>query len=716
MKKQTCVKQHDIKDCGVACLATIFKHFGAEIPLAKIRSKALTDNKGTNFVGLEKAALAFGCNSKAVKGDREALLSNETWPVIAHVIIDNSLEHYVVIHGLTNGHVVVADPGEGLKKVRYDDFFSMWTGYIMFITPNKDFRKGNQKVGLLSLFKKLLKPQKKTLAAVLILSLIVTATGILGTFYFKVIIDDVIPGASMPDLWTVSSGFLVLAIIKIVINRCRQMMMLKLSKKIDLPVNVEYFEHVIDLPMKFFDDRRTGEITSRLSDAAQIKDAVSNTALTVMIDLVMFVAGGIILANLSLDLFIATIIIASTYAVIVFLFNKPIRKVNKELMEKGADVESYFIETINGVESIKAFNVQESIKSSISKKLKSLLNTMFNAGRIHTNAETITQTIYEVGGIAILLIGAIKVITGTISAGELLAFNALIIYFLEPFKNIIDLQPQLQAATVASDRLYDVLYLEKEVMSCDGFEKKKGASNNSICFDNVHFKYGAREDVLRNINLQIEAGEKVAIIGESGSGKTTLVKLIMGFYEINKGKILVGDKDISEIGRANLRNIVAYVSQDIFFYNDTIMNNLTMFNPEAGREEVIDACKKAFCHDFIMGMYAGYDSFVEENGANLSYGQRQRLAIARAFLKKPKIVIMDEATSNLDSISENAVLNTLKCLPKDVTVIIIAHRLNTINKCDRIIVMDKGRIVEEGQREELIRKQSKLQQLVNGYQ
>ena len=441
-------------------------------------------------------------------------------------------------------------------------------------------------------------------------------------------------------------------------------------------------------------------------DASKVRDAISGATLTIMIDTLMVFAGGIILFTQNSFLFGVAVIIGIIYGIIVFSFNKPIRSINRIQMEDNAQLTSYLVESLNGLETVKAFNGERTAGIKTEQKFVKFLKGVFKGGWIGNFQSSLTEFAGAAGGIVILWTGAWQVIEGNMSAGQLITFNALLAYFLEPIKNLIDLQPMMQTAIVASDRLGEILDLELEKEEDEDKKLKPESFEGKIEFKNVDFRYGTRELVLKNINLVVEKGDKIALVGESGSGKTTLVKLIMNFYPWENGEILLDDYNIKDIQIEFLRDRIAYVSQEIFLFSGTIMENLRFGNDHLPMEEIIETAKLTKAHDFINELPLRYNSMLEENGSNLSGGQKQRLAITRALLKKPDILILDEATSNLDSITEKAIEKTINELTRDITTIIIAHRLSTIMRCDRIYVMDKGEFVESGSHRELMEKQS----------
>lgn len=699
-----CIKQHDITDCGAACLATISKQYGLKLPISKIREIAGTDKQGTNAYGVVKAAEQLGFTAKGVKGNRDAFFSDFPLPAIAHVIIDGKLLHYVVVHKITKKEIIIADPGKGIVKYTPDDFFKIWTGVLILLVPNNTFKKGNEKKGSLSRFFSLLLPQKKLLINIFLASILITLFGIGASFYFRFIMDDVITNSLKSTLTVVSIGIIALYVFKAVLEYFRNHLMLYLSQKLDIPLILGYYQHVLSLPMNFFGTRRVGEIISRFMDASKIRDAISGATLTIMIDTVMAVVGGIVLYIQNSTLFFIAVLLLLLYAVVVFSYNKPIRKINEQIMEENAQVTSYLVESLNGIETVKSFNSERKTQYETEKKFIKFLKSIFHSGFLANSQQTLTGAIATIGETAILWAGTLAVLDGKMTIGELITFNALLAYFLTPIKNLINLQPTMQTAIVAADRLSEILELDSEK---DDNEEKRltGISlKEPISISGLDFRYGTRQLVLQDINLQIKAGEKIALVGESGSGKTTLVKLLMHFYDWEKGEICFGNYNIKDINLEALRDKIAYISQDIFLFSGTIRENLSLGNEYASLEEIIEACKLSKANEFIEKLPMRYDTLLEENGANLSGGQKQRLAIARALLKKPDILIMDEATSNLDSITEKAIERTINDLPHSITTIIIAHRLSTIMRCDKIYVMENGKIIEEGSHHELMEK------------
>lgn len=710
-RKYICIKQHDPKDCAAACLATISRQYGLKISIAKIREYANTDSRGTNAVGIIQAAENLGFSAKAVRCKKERLFQEIPLPAIAHVLIDGKFPHFVVIHKLKRNGVIIADPDKGIIKCSIDDFSKTWTNVLILLVPSFSFERGNQSKGIFSMIFSQLMSQKKLLMYVFLASILYTILGILGSFYFKLLMDDILPNSLIHTLHIITFGVILLNLFKTLLNAFRVQLMLYLSQKLDISLILGYYRHVVSLPMNFFNTRKAGEIISRLMDASKVREAVSGATLTIMIDTLMVIGGGIILYSQNSKLFGIALVLALLYAFIVFCFNKPIRNVNRVQMENNSQLTSYLFESINGIETIKSLNGEQKANHQTEERFIKLLQSLFKGGCINNISNSFTNFIASISGIIILWVGGCHIINGTMTIGELLTFNALLLYFLDPIKNLINLQPMLQTAIVASERLGEIFDLELEKSDSEHRKLTSKTLNGSIEFRNVDFKYGTRQLILKNINFYISKGEKVAIVGESGSGKTTLVKLIMNFYQATKGDILINGYNIKDININHLRDRIAYISQDTFLFSGTIRENLSFGNEELSLDEIIDASKIAQAYDFINELPLRYETILDENGTNLSGGQKQRLSITRALLRKPDILIMDEATSNLDSITEKAIENTINEHTNGITTIIIAHRLSTIMRCDKIFVIDNGEFIEEGTHKNLINKKGKYYEL-----
>lgn len=747
MKK---IQQHDQRDCGAACLSMIAAHYGLKHPISKYRELTKTDQNGANLYGLCDAAQKIGLNADALSGSPEELLKGIdrgeiTFPFIAHIINEDGMQHFVVVFHIKNGKLVIGDPAKGKVRCTLADFTALWTGYIVTFEKTDAFQKGNHTKGGFRKFFSLLRGQYAIVASVLVLSLIISVIGIVGAFVFEIIIDDFYTSqsteiceddceedhehTSQADISGEESfldkavGFITdnasnfnvfflaligLYILQAAIQFLRGYLMSLLSRKIDLRLLLPYYEHIINLPLSAANTRTTGEYLSRFSDASTIRDAISGATLTLLLDSIMVIACGVILYLENPVLFYISLVIIVLYAMIVLCYRRPIENVNRNVMDNNARVQSYLKESIDGIETVKAHQAESTATENNNRKFLRLIHSVFKENVISISQDSLCDLIELIGTVIILWVGFGMVLANTVTIGSLITFYALLAYFTEPIKNLIRLQPMMQTAVVAAERLNDILDIPVEAQQAS----QQQLDWENIEVSNVDFRYGNHNLTLKNISLQINKGERIAIIGESGCGKTTLAKLLMRFYSPESGQITVDGQNIEAVSIGSIRRDIAYVDQNTFLFSDTVKNNLRLGNPDATDEEIIAACKRSNAHDFVKALPFGYDNFLDENGKNLSGGQRQRLAIARALLRNPKILVLDEATSNLDTITESAIKDTVFQLNKELTCIIIAHRLSTIKNCDRIVVMENGEIVETGTHQELVEMKGKYFELL----
>ena len=703
-KKFTYIKQQDLKDCGPACLAMISRYYGFTISISKIREVAGTDLEGTNIKGLIEAGEKLGFEVKAVKATEPQPLKEITLPAIAHVVVNGGLLHYVVIHKVKDNKIYIADPEKGLVTYLIEEFCQMWTGILVLLTPAHNFQKGKEFQGTFSRFLFLLKQQMNLLIPLFFASIFLNFFGLLGAFYFKFLIDDIITNQLLQTLHIVSIGVIILYIFKVLLSYFRTHLILYLSRRIDIKLMLGYYRHVVGLPMQFFETRKVGEIISRFMDASKIRDALSTITVTLMIDTLMVTLGAILLYIHSSVLFGVTLLLIPFYIGIIFAFHKPYQSINREEMESNAKLNSYLVESLNGIATVKSYNAEKEVFFQTESRFINLLRHVFKRGMLSNLQGSIKLGIELIGGTVILWVGAMQVLKGNMTIGELITYNALLAYFLTPIENLIGIQPMMQSALVAGERLNEIFDLDQEKNEKEDNKIYPKHLSGKIKYSNVTFRYGTRRNILNNISFSIESGSQVAFVGESGSGKTTISKLLMNYYEPQEGDIYYDDYHIKEINRAGLRDRIAYVSQESFFFSASIYENLCFgLDRLVTLDEVVQVCKQACVHEFIGELPLRYETFLEENASNLSGGQRQRLAIARALLKKPDILILDEATSNLDSTTEKHITDMLKDLgSQGITIIMIAHRLSTIQHAQQIFVMEKGNIIEQGSHEELL--------------
>lgn len=712
------IKQHDMKDCGPACLAMVCFHYGLKQSIARIRELAGTDLQGTTMKGMAEAAARLGFEACGVEAETPEALQEIPLPAIAHVMTDDGFNHYAVIYKVSKEKVWVADPSVGRRAYSAAQFWQRWTGVLLLLEPGETFQPGNETTPVFQRFLQLLKPQAKLLAPLFFISMLFNVLGLLGAFYFRLLIDDIVPNESVQFLHALSLAIVTLYIFRALLSYVRNHMILHFNRRLEQELELGFFRHVIHMPMHFFETRKTGEIISRMSDAGHVRDALSSSMVTLMIDALMVILGTILLYLQSPFLFGIALMLVPFYILSAVLFHKPYTAINHKQMESSAKLTSYMVESFHGIATVKSYNAEQAVLKQTESRFMEMLDNVFKQGKLFNFQASMQMGLELIGSTVILWVGAVQVLEGSMTLGQLITFSALMSYFLDPILNLIQLQPEMQSAVVAAERLNEILDLKTELAEQKQAQAALEHLKVPIEMRDVTFRYGSRAPVLKQINFKIEPGTLAAFVGKSGSGKTTIAKLLVRFYDPEAGNIYFGDRPAKEIDRTALRARIAYASQESFFFNGTIYDNLCFGLEEAPPlKEVIHAAKLAQAHGFISKMPMQYGTMLEENGANLSGGQKQRLAIARALLKKPDVLLLDEAASQLDAQTEAAVIDQIAqlCREQCMTVILITHRLSTLRHADQIFVLENGKLMEQGTHAELVSQKGKYVQLLMGH-
>ncbi|MCX6326560.1 MAG: peptidase domain-containing ABC transporter [Bacteroidia bacterium] len=689
------VKQRDITDCGAACLASVAAHYNLTLPVARIRQLAGTDKKGTNVLGLVEAAGKMGFLAKGVRGEWDSLFKIPK-PAIAHVIVKEVLHHYVVLTKTTNRYIEIMDPADGdLHKIPYEEFKKQWTGILVLIAPGEKFTVGNEKISTPVRFWQLIKPNRGILLQSLIGALVFSVMGLSMSVYVGKLVDNVLPGANMSLLNLLGFAMVIIILLRLLLSFFQNIFILKTGQKVDATLILGYYQHLLKLPQTFFDNMRTGEIISRIGDAVKIRVFVNEVSINLILNIFILIVSFSIMFIFFWKLALIMLIVVPLYAFIYYISNRLNKKVQRTVMERAADLEAHLVESLNSAGTIKRFGLEDFSNLKTETRFVSLLEIIYKSGLNGIFSSSSTSLISQLITILVLWIGAGYAIGSQITPGELLSFYSVVGYFTGPVTGIIGFNRTLQDAKIAADRLFEIFDLDTE----DEANKVelKPEMVNDIHFENVKFRYGTRVDVFDALNLIIKKGDITAVVGESGSGKTTLISLLQNLYPLQSGHIRIGSYDLRHLTNKSLRKVVSVVPQRIDLFAGNVVDNIAVgeFNPDMAR--VIKVCDKLGMTKFIEQLPHGYNTFLGENGATLSGGQQQRIAIARALYRDPEILILDEATSSLDSLAETFVQSTLRLLREESkTVIVIAHRLSTIYLAQRIIVLDKGEVVQEG--------------------
>lgn len=699
------VKQRDITDCGAACLASVSSHYNLELPVARIRQIAGTDTKGTNVFGMVKAAEQLGFSAKGVKGNQESL-SKIPLPSIAHTIVERDnvqLHHYLVIYKVKDDKVTYMDPAYGtMITVKVDEFMKIWTAVLIILMPNEDFVAKNEKVSNFKRFAFLLAPHKSILIQSLIGAMLYTVLGLATSIYIQKITDNVLPTGNTNLLNLLSVGMLIILVFQVLLGINQTLFMLKTGQKIDSRSILGYYKHLLKLPQRFFDTMRVGEIISRINDAVKIRAFINDVSISLTVNVFIVLFSFALMFIYSWKLALIMLIVIPLYSVVYIITNKLNKSQERKLMEHSADLESQLVESLNSVRTIKQFGIEDYSNMKTEVRFIGLLKTVFKSGKNSMFSTYSSEIISKVFTIILLWVGSYFVIGNEITPGELLSFYAIVGYFMGPISSLIGANKSIQNALIAADRLFEIMDLERE--TTENKVEFKRESVGDIKFENIDFAYGTRKEVFKNFSFTIPKGKLTAVIGESGSGKTTLASLLQKLYSLNSGKITINAMNINHFTYESLKAMVSTVPQQLNLFSGNIVDNIAVGDLQPDMERIVVIVQQLGLIPFIEKLPNGFNTQIGENGTSLSGGEKQRLAIARAMYKNPEIFIFDEATSSLDSDSEQHVKSVIQELKhQGKTILIIAHRLSTVIDADKIAILENGILIEEGTHQSLFK-------------
>lgn len=701
VKKSALVKQRDISDCGAACLASVTAHYNLELPVARIRQYAYTDGKGTNVMGIIEAANKLGFQAKGVKGPFEAL-ANIPKPAIAHVVVKGVLHHFVVVFGVTPEFITVMDPADGqLHKLKHEAFKQVWTGVLVLLLPGETFTPGNEKVSNIQRFWYLLKPHRAVTAQTIFGAMLYTVLGLSTSVYVQKIVDNVLVEGNRNLLNLLGVIMLCILVLQLYVGSLKSVFALKTGQQIDAQLILGYYKHLLKLPQQFFDTMRVGEITSRINDAVKIRVFVNDVAVGLVVNVFIVFFSFCLMFAYYWKLAVIMLGIVPVYLLIYRISNHVNKKMQRKLMEDNAELGGQLVESLNAAGTIKRFGLEEYANVKTESKFIQLLKTIYYTTLQNLyigNAASFATSVFVV---VLLWAGSLFVIDRQLSPGELLSFYAILGYFTGPAMSLIGANKSMQDALIAADRLFEIMDLEQEDVANKVHLTQEMIGN--IIFNNVSFRYGSRTEVFKGFNLQVDKGKITAVVGESGSGKSTLMALLQNIYPLKDGHISIGNLDIKYIETESLRRRISVVPQQIDLFAGTILENIAVGEFEPNMQRALVVSQHLGLIEFIEKLPDGFNTRLGEHGANLSGGQRQRLAIARAIYRNPDILILDEATSSLDPVSDQYVQRTMQTLRDGgKTIIVIAHRLSTVMNADKIVVLQEGRMAEEGTHSQLM--------------
>lgn len=704
------VEQAEEMDCGAACLAMICRHYGIPMTLGKLRELANVTREGATLESLAKVGESLGFTTRGVQCTYKALLGFEL-PFIAHW----EGYHYIIVYGLSEHHVWVADPGPGFRKLSIEEFERGWTGTCLLFTPGSELVQLAADRSPWLRFIGYLKPYKQILGHLFIATFVIQILGVAPPVIIQHILDEVLVHQNVSLLHVLIAGLVITNLFTQLTSLMRGLLANYMVRNMDFSMMSGFLKHVLSLPIPFFAKRKTGDIFARFQENQTIRSFLTESTITTVLNLLMVFIYFSILFLYSVKMTLLLIALVIPILVLTVAATPKIKGYARDTFQASTDAKSILMEIIGGAETVKGMGIERAMRMKWEKKYANSLNVLYRAQRFNIVIGLVSQLFNAAITVAVLWVGANLVLAQQLTIGQLIAFNALMGSALSPLLGLVGLWNRVQEAGVAMERLGDILEMDPEQKPEELASRVILPSlRGDIELKGVYFRYGGNETpyVLENISLEIKSGQLVAIVGQSGSGKTTLAKLLVGFYMPTEGVVTIDNYDLSVVDKEYYRAQIGYVMQSNLLFSGTIAENIASGDDNPDRNRVIEVAKLADAHGFIAKMPLGYEQVVGERGVGLSGGQLQRLCIARALYHDPRLLVFDEATSALDTQSEGNILNNMQEILKGRTAVVIAHRLSTIMSADKILVLYNGRIIEEGSHAELVDRHGMYFQLI----
>ena len=698
------VRQLAAMDCGAAALAMVLGYHGKRVPLDEIRQALGGGRHGTTAAALLRTGHLYGLRGRGVRAEIDDLQS-----LPAGAVLFWEFRHYVVLERVRRDRVDIVDPSGGRRSVPIHKLRRAFTGAALIFEPTEEFVPGAAKRQTSwPLFQQILEC-RALLARILSTSVIIQILSAAMPLLTGVLIDRVVPRRDYSLLMVLAAGYLVFQFFAGVAVFVRTHLFLHLQSQVEASFTLRFLDHLIRLPFAFFQQRTTGDLMMRLSSNSSIKEILTSTTLSTVMDGFMLSLYVVLLMLVNIPLATMVIGVAVVRILLVILMRHKQRELLAESLEISARSQTYQVEMLSGMETLKAMGLERRAAENWSNLFVDSLNVSIKRGRLDAGFSFL-QTLFATGStLGIMFYGTYLVLGGSFTLGAMMAFSALAASFFSPLTNLISTGVQLQMLEIYLERINDVLDAAPE--QADGTVVHAGLLKGAVKLEHVSFRYSKQHPlVLVDISLTVEPGSRVALVGRTGSGKSTLARLMAGLYEPSSGRLLFDGKNLKHLDLCSVRSQLGIVTQDIQLFGGTMRQNIALADPQMGLDRVIQAAKQACIHDDILSMPMGYETVLADRGVSLSGGQRQRLALARALACLPAILVLDEATSHLDAVTEELVNQNLARM--HCTRIVIAHRLSTIRDADLIVVIEGGKIVNQGTHEELLSASSKYTELL----
>ncbi len=715
--------QLDSTDCGPACLQMISYHYGKRYRLSTLRERSYITREGVTLLGISDAAESIGFKTLGAKITFDQLKNEAPLPCIAHM----EQRHFVVIYGIRKKkgaeYILIADPARGKRVINSAEFLADWitdpetkTGICLLLEPEKSFFEDPGEPYPISRWKFLfpyLKPRQKALYQVFLGMILGSLIQLFFPFLTQAIVDKGIQQKDISFIMLILMGQMALFLGLTTVEFVRSRILLIISTRINITLVSDFLIKIMKLPLGFFDSKNIGDLMQRIQDHQRLQSFLTVSSLNVLFSTITFILFSGVLLFYNFIIFIIFIVGSLLYTLWVFIFMKKRREIDYQRFSRTAENQNTLIQLITGMQEIKLYNCEEKKRKEWETIQERLYELSLKSLTLFQNQSAGALFFMRTKDILISFIVAVMVIRGELTLGVMLSIQYILGQLSNPVEQLVNFIREAQDAGISLERLEEIHVLKDEESS-----EKSGCRtlplNHAIDINNVSFQYEGPHSacVLNEVSLQIPENRITAIVGSSGSGKTTLIKLLLGFYQPVVGEILIGDKALKSFSGSFWRSQCGSVMQDGYIFSDTIENNISLSDPVTDQDRLWNAIRISNLESFILDLPSGVKTRIGQEGAGISEGQKQRLLIARAVYRNPAFLFFDEATNSLDALNEHIIVENLNSVFSGKTVVVVAHRLSTVRNADQIVVLDQGRIAEQGTHEELIRKKGAYYQLV----
>jgi ABC-type bacteriocin/lantibiotic exporter with double-glycine peptidase domain len=703
-RKIAFVPQLTQSECGMACLAMVLGYHGKPLRIEELRQVHSADRSGMTAQDILNIARHYGLRGRGVSIDIEELELLDRASILHW-----NFDHFVVFDKLEKNAVQIVDPGSGRRRVPMEQFRRSFTGVALLLEPSDEFEPSAAQAKRTWWYVTQLLSQFGLWSRILVTSLLLQLFSLAVPVLTGAIVDRIVPRSDYHLLLVVGGGLLSLVVFHFLSSLVRAHLLLDLRTRFDIRMTLGFIDHLLELPYSFFQNRAVGDLMTRMNSTTAIRQLLTSGALSGLVD------GAFVVLYLALLLIASPtmggiVLLLGVIQVTVFLFS---RRRRKELMAQELETAtrsgSYTVQVLAGIETLKAMGREERAAQHWSNLFVDNLNASLGRGQLSALVDALTTSLRLGSPLIVLCVGGLQVLSGNLSLGTMLALNALAAGFFAPLSNLVSTAGELQLVENYAERLDDVFNSAAEQDRTK--VKQSGPLRGRIELEHVSFRYGPLSPfVIQDVSVGIEPGQFVALVGKSGSGKSTLASLLAGLYLPGSGRIRYDGIDLSELDLRSVRQRLGIVTQRPYLFNQSIRQNIAAADPSVSYDAVVEAAKRACIHEEILEMPLGYNTILQEGGGSVAGGQRQRIALARALVSKPAILILDEATSALDAVTEKNVQAELAKL--ECTRIVIAHRLSTIADAELLLVLDQGRVIEQGTHQELIARGGAYDKLV----